>query len=114
EASSSTDVVFAFAAPSAGGSMIQRAARIVLPAAVLDWFDARWNSTPIRIGNVVTAPRRLFNTTPIYPGRTGESTASGDVVVELQTRRDGSVANARIVRSVPLFDRYALDAALGR
>jgi TonB family protein len=35
------------------------------------------------------------------------------VVLELHIRQDGSVGDARTLRSAPIFGRYALNAALG-
>jgi protein TonB len=63
---------------------------------------------PLRGG--IVAPRRVTSVMPVYPEIARTAGVSGVVIVELRVGKDGSVRDARILRSVPLLDEAALDA----
>lgn len=108
-----TEVAFAFGATM--HDSVARLVRLLTPRSFADWFDARWNTptVPVHVGGAIEPPRKLADARPLHPGRTGDSSVSGDVVLEVQTRKDGSVGSACVLRSIPALDHYALDAALG-
>jgi len=65
---------------------------------------------PVRPGGQVKAPTRVRYTPPVYPPTAIAARISGTVIVEAVIGIDGSVRNARIVRSIPLLDDAALSA----
>jgi TonB family protein len=105
-AESAEEVAFAFGASRFG------AFRAILPSFVVSWMDAVWYSRSARAGTVMP-PRRIEDTRPFDPRAGNQREIPETVVVELQVRRDGSVGSARVMRSVPMLDHYALEAALG-
>jgi protein TonB len=48
---------------------------------------------------------------PEYPQAARTAKAQGVVVLEAQIERDGRVCSARVVRSIPLLDQSAINAA---
>lgn len=110
---STTEVAFAFGATMRGS--VTRLVRLLTPPGFADWIDSWWNPpvSAVRVDGHRVAPRKIVDVRPLSPGRTGESSVSGDVVLEVQTRKDGSVGSACVLRSIPTLDHYALDAALG-
>jgi TonB family protein len=66
---------------------------------------------PVRVGGTIAAPRKLVDTPPVYPETARAAGIGGLVILEVTIGTDGSVANARVLRSIPLLDGAALDAA---
>jgi protein TonB len=64
---------------------------------------------PVRL-SAVDMPRKLHDVSPVYPQLALRANIEGVVVVEAVIAVDGSVRDARILRSVALLDRAALDA----
>ena len=54
--------------------------------------------------------RKVLDVAPVYPQAAEAAGVEGVVLVEVTVETDGSVADARIVRSIPLLDQAALDA----
>jgi protein TonB len=65
---------------------------------------------PVRVGGSVNAPRKIVDVRPLYPENARATGASGVVILDVAIATDGSVSNARVVRSIPIFDQAALDA----
>lgn len=65
---------------------------------------------PIRVGGTIRAPERIKDVPPIYPTLAIQARVQGVVVIEAEIDVDGKVKGARILRSIPLLDRAALDA----
>jgi protein TonB len=65
---------------------------------------------PIRVGGQIKAPSRLKNVAPVYPAIAQAARMEGDVIIEATIGPDGTVQNARVLRSVALLDEAALDA----
>ena len=63
-----------------------------------------------RIGGDVKPPERTKYVSPIYPEIAQTSRVSGIVIIEAVIDETGHVAEARILRSIPLLDQAALDA----
>ena len=61
-----------------------------------------------RIGNSLTAPRRLDR--PVYSPEAMAAGIEGNVVAEVVVNEAGDVLDAKIVRSLPLLDEAALEA----
>lgn len=64
----------------------------------------------IRVGGQVRPPIRIKEVAPVYPAIAQSARVQGDVVIEATIDEEGNVADARIVKSVPLLDQAALDA----
>ena len=67
-------------------------------------------TVPRRVGPGVTAPRQVTNVQPVYPPIAQSARIQGTVIMEIVVGIDGSVADAKIVRSIPLLDPAALEA----
>ena len=63
---------------------------------------------PVRVGTSIAAPKKLFDVQPIYPPIAESARIEGDVTVEIVVADDGSVQDAKVVRSIPLLDAAAL------
>jgi protein TonB len=64
----------------------------------------------IRVGGQVRPPIRIKEVAPLYPAIAQSARVQGDVVIEATIDEEGNVADARVVKSVPLLDQAALDA----
>jgi periplasmic protein TonB len=62
------------------------------------------------VGGAIRNPTKTKNVLPVYPAVAKSARIGGTVLVEATIGPDGKVADARIVRSVPLLDQAALDA----
>ena len=71
------------------------------PAAVL---------TPVRPGGKVKYPAKVRDARPVYPPIAVHSGVEGRVMIEAIIGVDGRVKDARVLRSIPLLDRAALEA----
>jgi protein TonB len=72
------------------------------PAAVSD--------VPLRVGGHIKEPRKIRDVQPVYPAMARAARAEGMVIIEATIARDGSVRDARVLRSHPLLDEAALAA----
>lgn len=64
----------------------------------------------VRVGGQIRPPIRLNDVPPVYPAIAQSARVQGDVVIEATIDEEGKVADARVVKSVPLLDQAALDA----
>jgi protein TonB len=64
----------------------------------------------LRVGGAIHAPQKVFSVNPVYPQEAKDSMVQGVVVIDTKVAADGSVAEAWVVRSIPLLDGAALDA----
>jgi protein TonB len=67
----------------------------------------------VRIGRgqgQITAPTKIKDVKPVYPGIARSARVAGVVVIEATIGPDGKVIDAKVVRSIPLLDQAALDA----
>jgi TonB family protein len=65
---------------------------------------------PLRIGGQIKPPTRVKDVQPVYPAIARSANVTGAVTIEATIGVDGKVADAKVVRSVPLLDQAALDA----
>jgi protein TonB len=63
-----------------------------------------------RVGAGINAPVKIKDVRPIYPSAAQSAGIQGVVILEVQIAEDGTVANALVVRSIPLLDDAALEA----
>jgi TonB family protein len=66
--------------------------------------------TPVRVGGEVKAPARTRFVEPVYAPEAHDGKAQRVVILDVAIAEDGLVANACVLRSVPLLDQSALDA----
>ena len=56
------------------------------------------------------ALRKVVDVPPAYPDAARKARVMGVVILEITIQPDGTVSNARVLRSVPLLDAAALEA----
>jgi len=64
----------------------------------------------VRVGGEVKEPAKLRNVNPIYPDVAVASRIEGTVVLEATIAPNGKVAEVRVVRSLPLLEKAAIEA----
>ena len=64
----------------------------------------------VDVGGAIPMPERIVNAVPEYPLVAKNGRVQGDVDVEVIIGATGVVENVRVVKSVPMLDRAALDA----
>ena len=64
----------------------------------------------MRLWSDVKPPTKIKDVPPVYPFIAQAAKVGGMVIIEAVVGPDGRVTDARILRSIPLLDRAALDA----
>ncbi|HET6960156.1 MAG TPA: energy transducer TonB [Vicinamibacterales bacterium] len=64
----------------------------------------------LRITRQVRPPTKVFDVRPVYPAAAQSSHVTGTVTVEATLAENGTVIDAKVVRSIPLLDQTALDS----
>ncbi len=64
----------------------------------------------MRVGGDIKEPKLIHKEPPKYPEIAVRAKVSGVVIVEATIAKDGSVKDAKIIKSIPLLDQAALDA----
>lgn len=94
--------------------MTMTALRLLTTVTLLSLFPAAQiaaqTETPIPVGLGIDAPRKILHVPPVYPALAQAARVQGAVILEATIDRDGRVASARVLRSIPLLDQAALDA----
>jgi protein TonB len=65
---------------------------------------------PVRAGGDIRMPTKIRDVAPEYPQIAQRASVEGIVIIEAVIATDGTVRDARVLRSIPLLDRAALDA----
>lgn len=65
---------------------------------------------PVRVGGTVRVPTKVKDVKPRYPPEAQNARVQGVVIIEALVDETGQVANARVLRSIPLLDAAALQA----
>jgi TonB family protein len=65
---------------------------------------------PVRVGGGISAPTKIRNVPPVYPPLAMSANVTGVVIIEATIDTTGAVADAKVLRSIPLLDQAALDA----
>jgi TonB family protein len=76
----------------------------------LDGRSSQSSREPVRVGGTVRPPTKIVDARPMYPAMARQARAEGTVQIEIVIGPAGNVEQARVIRSVPLLDRAALDA----
>lgn len=64
----------------------------------------------VRVGGNVRAPSRTKDVPPHYPDAAREERVQGVVIMEIVIAESGSVADTRVLRSIPALDAAAVEA----
>jgi TonB family protein len=64
----------------------------------------------VKVGGKIKPPVKIKDVQPVYPQIARTAKVSGVVIIEATIDADGKVADAKVLRSVPLLDQAALDA----
>jgi protein TonB len=65
---------------------------------------------PIRVGGEVQAPKKLKDVLPEYPVMARNARVEGTVILEAVIDSRGTVADVRVLKSIPLLDEAAVEA----
>jgi TonB family protein len=65
---------------------------------------------PVRVGGNVRQPAKLVHVEPVLPPQAAQANVRGVVIVEVTIDTQGAVSGAKVLRSIPLLDRAAIDA----
>ena len=65
---------------------------------------------PVRVGGAIRPPMKTKHVNPIYPREAQAGRVQGIVILETVIGVDGTVRDAKVLRSVPLLDAAAVDA----
>src|SRR5436309_6304767 len=65
---------------------------------------------PVRVGGNIPIPTKIRDVKPVYPADAQGSGVQGIVIIEATIDPAGKVFDARVVRSIPLLDKAAIDA----
>ena len=68
-------------------------------------------SQPVRVGGTIRSPQKIKHVDGVAPAAARQAGVFGMVVVEIIIGADGSVQSAKVLRSIPLLDQAAVDAA---
>jgi TonB family protein len=69
-----------------------------------------WPADAVRVGGTVRPPTKVRDVKPAYPEIARTARVQGVVICEALIGADGKVADARVLRSIPLLDEATLDA----
>lgn len=80
-----------------------------VPAPTRSAIDAD-SAGAIRVGHGISEPKKIRDVRPIYPAIAQSAQVQGIVILEILVDTAGNVADAKILRSIPLLDQAAIDA----
>jgi TonB family protein len=66
--------------------------------------------SPVRVGGNIKTPTKIRDVKPVYPPEAQSAGVQGIIILEATVGGDGRVADAKVLRSIPLLDQAALDA----
>lgn len=75
-----------------------------------DLFGTLPPPPPHRVGGVVRPPQKVHHVAPVYPAMAQSAHVTGTVILEALIGEDGSVGDVKVLRSVALLDRAAVEA----
>jgi TonB family protein len=67
-------------------------------------------NAPVRVGGNIRPPQKIVDAKPVYPQEAQSARVTGVVIIEATIATDGSVTDAKVLRSIPLLDKAALEA----
>ena len=67
-------------------------------------------AAPVRVGGNIKQPTKIKDVKPVYPAIAQSARVQGVVIIEAVIGPNGTVQEAKVLRSIPLLDAAALDA----
>jgi protein TonB len=67
-------------------------------------------AAPVRVGGNIKPPTKTRDVKPTYPAIAQSARVQGVVIIEATIGPNGSVQEAKVLRSIPLLDAAALEA----
>lgn len=67
---------------------------------------------PVRVGGQIQPPALVQRVEPVYPGVAVSAHVQGVVILEALVDPEGRVKDVKVLRSVPLLDKAAIDAVM--
>lgn len=67
-------------------------------------------SAPVRVGGPIAQPIKVAHARPVYPLEAQDSKVEGIVIVEAVIDCEGNVADAKVLRGVPLLNDAAVES----
>ncbi len=74
--------------------------------------SAAANEPALRVGGNIAPPTKIKDVRPVYPEEARAQGIQGVVILEARIDPDGTVSEARVLRSIPQLDQAARDAVL--
>jgi TonB family protein len=65
---------------------------------------------PVRVGGNIRAPQKIKHVDPVMPEMARQAGVRGMVILEIVIGTDGTVPQAKVLRSIPLLDAAAIEA----
>jgi TonB family protein len=65
---------------------------------------------PVRVGGNIRTPTKIKDVKPVFPPDAHAARVQGVVILETVIDDQGNIANARVLRSIPMLDSAALSA----
>lgn len=65
----------------------------------------------VRVGGSIRSPNKIHDVPPVLPEVARRAGVFGTIILELTIDVDGTVTSAKVLRSIPLLDKAAVDAA---
>jgi protein TonB len=65
---------------------------------------------PVRVGGHIKSPKKIENVPPVYPDIARQARVEGMVILEAIIDPRGNVTNLRVLKSVPLLDKAAIES----
>ena len=72
--------------------------------------DPAARTQPVRVGSRIVQPQKIRDVPAVYPEDARRAGITGLVVLEIFIAADGTVRDAKVLRSIPMLDQAALDA----
>jgi TonB family protein len=86
------------------------AAALAASGAVSQEQEQKAPAAPQRVGGEIKEPKKLKNVPPVYPEEAKRARVQGVVILECTISPEGTVADVRVLRGIPLLDQAAVDA----
>ena len=67
-------------------------------------------SAPVRVGGDIEAPKKIKDVPPVYPPVAVSARIQGQVILEAVIDERGHVSGLKVLKSIPLLDKAAIDA----
>lgn len=85
------------------------------PSAPFPGFAEAFDQTvarlqPLRVGGNIRTPTKVKDVKPVFPADAQAAGVQGVVILETIIDEQGNIANARVLRSIPMLDSAALGA----